>query len=46
MISTILKWSLLTSEAELGAVFYNTKDGTMLHIILEDLGHPQSATPI
>jgi hypothetical protein len=34
------------AEAELGAIFYNAKDGAMLRTILEDLGHPQSATPI
>jgi hypothetical protein len=34
------------AEAELGAVFYNAKDAAMLQTILEELGHPQAATPI
>ena len=40
--------SVLSSatEAELGALFYNAKDGAMLQTTLEDMGHPQQATPI
>jgi hypothetical protein len=40
--------SVLSSatEAELGALFYNAKDGAMLRTTLEDMGHPQHATPI
>jgi hypothetical protein len=34
------------AEAELGALFYNAKDGAMLRVILEELGHPQGATPL
>jgi hypothetical protein len=34
------------TEAELGALFYNGKDAAMLRTTLEDMGHPQSATPI
>jgi len=35
-----------TTKAEVGALFYNAQDGTMLHTTLETLGHPQPATPI
>ena len=31
-------------EAELGALFYNAKDGVMLRNTLKDLGHEQPAT--
>jgi len=34
------------AEAELGALFYNAKDGCMLRNTLTDMGHPQPATPI
>jgi len=34
------------AEAELGALFHNAKDGCMLRTTLEDMGHPQPATPI
>jgi hypothetical protein len=34
------------AEAELGALFYNAKDGAMLRVILKELGHPQGATPL
>ena len=34
------------AEAELRALFYNAKDGCMLRNTLEDMGHPQPATPI
>jgi len=34
------------AEAELGALFYNAKDGAMLRATLEDMGYPQPATPI
>lgn len=34
------------AEAELGALFYNAKDGCMLRTTLIDLGYPQPATPI
>ena len=33
-------------EAELGAMFYNAKDGVMLRNTLQDLGHVQPATLI
>jgi hypothetical protein len=45
--TTILKSVMASAaEAELGAVFYNAKDAAMLRTILEELGHPQAATPI
>lgn len=34
------------AEAELGALFFNAKDGCMLRNTLIDMGHPQPATPI
>jgi hypothetical protein len=45
--STILKAVVSSAaEAELGALFYNTKDAAMLRTTLTDLGHPQHAAPI
>ena len=35
-----------TVEAELGALFYNCQDGTILRLSLEELGHAQPPTPI
>ena len=48
LINSAIMKSVLSSaaEAELGALFFNAKDGAMLRTILEDLGHPQAATPI
>ncbi len=34
------------AEAKLGALFYNCQDGTILRLTLEELGHPQPATPV
>jgi hypothetical protein len=34
------------TEAEIGAVFINAKEGAVLHTPLEELGHPQSPTPM
>jgi hypothetical protein len=34
------------AEAELGALFYNIQEGTILRLALEELGHPQPPTPI
>ena len=34
------------TEAELGALFYNTKDAAWLCTTLAELGHPQPPTPI
>ena len=36
----------LAAEAELGALFYNAKDGCRLRNTLQDLGYPQPPTPI
>eukprot|EP00957_Ditylum_brightwellii_P056464 4280288-Ditylum_brightwellii.AAC.1 len=36
----------LAAEAELGALFKNTKEAVLLHTKLNKLGHQQSATPI
>jgi hypothetical protein len=36
----------LPAEAELGAHFYNAKEANMLQTTLEEMGHPQLATPI
>jgi len=33
------------AEAKLGALFYNCHDGIILRLTLEELGHPQPATP-
>jgi hypothetical protein len=44
---TIMKNVLASAaEAELGALFHNGKDGALLRTTLEDMGHPQTATPI
>ena len=34
------------AEAELGALFINCKEGTIIRLILEELGHPKPATPV
>jgi hypothetical protein len=34
------------TEAELGAVFHNARDCVPLRIVLQEMGHPQAATPI
>ena len=34
------------AEAELGALFHNGKDACPLRIALEEMGHPQPATPM
>jgi hypothetical protein len=46
-ISSIMR-NVMTSatEAELGAVFQNARDCIPLRIVLEEMGHPQAATPI
>eukprot|EP00804_Cyclotella_cryptica_P015897 CCRYP_006383-RA/>CCRYP_006383-RA protein AED:0.07 eAED:-0.04 QI:0/0/0/1/0/0/2/0/1375 len=43
----ILKFVVASAaEAELGALFHNCKEGKILRLILEELGHPQPPTPI
>jgi hypothetical protein len=34
------------AEAKLGALFLNIKDGVILRLILTELGHKQSPTPV
>ena len=34
------------AEAELGALFHNGKEACPLRIALEEMGHPQPATPM
>ena len=34
------------AEAELGALFINVKTGKIVRLVLQELGHPQPATPI
>jgi hypothetical protein len=34
------------AEAELGALFHNCKEACLLRIALEEMGHPQPATPM
>jgi hypothetical protein len=46
-ISSIMRNVMASAtEAELGAVFQNSRDFVPLRIALEDMGHPQAATPI
>jgi hypothetical protein len=41
IISTALKHVMsLAEEAEIGAVFINAKEGTVLRTTLEEVGHP------
>lgn len=43
----ILKFVVASAaEAKLGALFMNCKEGVTLRGILEELGHPQPATPV
>jgi hypothetical protein len=45
--SSIMRQVLASAtEAEVGALFYNAQDGSMLRTTLIELGHPQPATPI
>eukprot|EP00804_Cyclotella_cryptica_P028183 CCRYP_011053-RC/>CCRYP_011053-RC protein AED:0.33 eAED:0.33 QI:0/0/0/1/0/0/2/0/415 len=47
VISTILKFvAASAAEAELGALFVNAKEGRIIWLILQELGHPQPPTPI
>ena len=46
-IANIYKFVVASAaEAELGALFYNCQDGTILRLSLEELGHPQPPTPV
>jgi hypothetical protein len=46
IISIIRNVMASATEAELGAVFQNTRECVPLRIALEEMGHPQAATPI
>jgi hypothetical protein len=47
MLCAILRFAVTSAaEAELGALFLNCKEGIILHLTLEELGHPQPKTPI
>jgi hypothetical protein len=46
-LSTIMKHVVSSeSEAEVGSIFINAKEAAPLHVMLEEMGHPQPATPI
>jgi hypothetical protein len=34
------------AEAEIGSVFLNAKEATILQTTLEEMGHPQPTTPL
>ena len=43
----ILKLEVASAaEAELGSLFLNTREATIIRLILHELGHPQPPTPI
>ena len=43
----ILKFVVASAaEAELGALFINCKEGIIMRLTLQEMGHPQPATPI
>jgi hypothetical protein len=47
VIATILKFVVASAaEAELGGLFVNCKEGKIIRLILEELGHPQPPTPV
>jgi hypothetical protein len=47
IISTVLKHVMSSAaEAEIGAVFINAKEGTVLCTTLVELGHPHTPTPL
>ena len=46
-LCTILRFVVaLASEAELGALFLNCKEGIIFRLTLDELGHPQPQTPV
>ena len=46
-LCTILKFvAASAAEAELGALFLNIKQGRIMRLTLEEMGHPQPPTPI
>jgi hypothetical protein len=47
VLCTLLKLvASSAAEAELGALFLNAKEAKIMRLTLEELGHPQPATPI
>ena len=43
----ILKFVVASAaEAKLGALFLNCKEGRIMQLPLQEMGHPQPATPI
>jgi hypothetical protein len=47
VLCTVLKFvATPAAEAELGALFLNAKEAKIMHLTLEELGHPQPPTPI
>ena len=46
-VYAILKFAVCSAtEAELDELFINAKAGKVIRLILQELGHPQPATPI
>ena len=46
-LCAILKYVVLSAaEVELGTLFFNCKEGKIFRLILKELDHPQSATPV
>jgi hypothetical protein len=44
---SVIKFTVASAaEAELGALFINCREGKIIRLILEELGHPQPATPV
>ena len=47
IVASILKFVVASAaEAELGGLFVNCKEGKIIRLILEELGHPQPPTPV
>jgi hypothetical protein len=47
IVSKVLKHVISSAaEAEIGAVFINTKEGAVIRTILDELGHKQPPTPM
>ena len=46
MCSVLKSVASLAAEAELGAPFLNIKEGRILRLTLNEMGHPQPPTPI
>lgn len=44
---SVIKFTVASAaEAELGALFLNCREGKIIRLTLEELGHPQPATPV